>query len=293
MKLTDSIQFASIAKAKELLTTEDLFTQSWSVFDIDSRVGKPNSNKEQLLNHISAQALEWTPEEQELLKNIVASINTNIEEQDFHLPLPNYIYLIKSTMKEEGGAMGYTRGSYIVLNEAISKMEEAVLKKLITHELFHVLTRNSPDFRANMYDLIGFQLMPPTTYPETLKELRITNPDCPQTDSYIILEVEEEEVACMMLLYAKSAFDGGRFFNYLKSGFLELNDHLDIAYKDGSPIIHDVGEVANFYEQVGRNTSYIIHPEEILADNFAFTVLGKEDLKDEWLIREMTNILQK
>jgi hypothetical protein len=32
--------------------------------------------------------------------------------------------------------------------------------------------------------------------------------------------------------------------------------------------------VSNFFEQVGKNTEYVIHPEEILADNFALLVLG-------------------
>lgn len=41
--LADRIKFASIDKAKELLTQEDEFTKSWSQFDIDSRMHKQNS----------------------------------------------------------------------------------------------------------------------------------------------------------------------------------------------------------------------------------------------------------
>jgi hypothetical protein len=34
--------------------------------------------------------------------------------------------------------------------------------------------------------------------------------------------------------------------------------------------------VEDFLEQVGRNTRYVIHPEEILAENFALLITGKE-----------------
>jgi hypothetical protein len=35
------------------------------------------------------------------------------------------------------------------------------------------------------------------------------------------------------------------------------------------------GELTGFFEQIGRNTQYIIHPEEILADNFSLLVREK------------------
>ena len=32
-----------------------------------------------------------------------------------------------------------------------------------------------------------------------------------------------------------------------------------------------------FYEQIGKNTQYIIHPDEVLADNFIIMCMAKED----------------
>ena len=37
-------------------------------------------------------------------------------------------------------------------------------------------------------------------------------------------------------------------------------------------------EVTDFVEQVGQNTDYVIHPEEILADNFALLVIGQQNV---------------
>ena len=54
-----------------------------------------------------------------------------------------------------------------------------------------------------------------------------------------------------------------------------------------------MSEIGNFFEQVGRNTQYIIHPEEIMADNFTFAILGKEDLSNPELVAEIKEVLSK
>ena len=40
---------------------------------------------------------------------------------------------------------------------------------------------------------------------------------------------------------------------------------------DGESTI-DMASISNFYEQIGTNTTYIIHPNEILVDNFVLLV---------------------
>ena len=52
--------------------------------------------------------------------------------------------------------------------------------------------------------------------------------------------------------------------------------------RDGASTIK-TKEVNNFFEQIGRNTNYIIHPDEVLADNFIFLTMwraGEKTLKD-------------
>ena len=46
--------------------------------------------------------------------------------------------------------------------------------------------------------------------------------------------------------------------------------------RDGAPLLAPMNQVGGFFEQVGRNTNYIIHAEEILASNFERLVLGEE-----------------
>jgi hypothetical protein len=47
------------------------------------------------------------------------------------------------------------------------------------------------------------------------------------------------------------------------------------ALREGDPVLLAISEISGFSEQVGRNTGYIIHPEEILADNFSLMVTGR------------------
>ncbi|HEY4785242.1 MAG TPA: hypothetical protein VIH57_04305 [Bacteroidales bacterium] len=292
--LKTKIQFASIEKAKKLLTTEDQFTESWSQFDIDSRLHKTNSRKEDLLKFISDQPLEWTIEEKTKINSVLEAIDKNIIKYGFRINFPDEVFFVKTTGQEEGGADGYTRANYVVLKEKMISRPESELQQVIVHELFHILTRSDNNFRKDMYKIIGFEITNEIVYPLNIQDFRITNPDAPQTDSYIVLRKDGKQVDCMMILYSKNKYDGGNFFKYLNVGFLKLKgpDRKEIDLIEGQPIIYGIKEVSNFFEQVGKNTQYIIHPEEILADNFAFAIDNRKGLPSQWIIESIQNTLR-
>jgi len=50
-------------------------------------------------------------------------------------------------------------------------------------------------------------------------------------------------------------------------------------------------QVFGFLEQIGMNTTYIMHPEEILAENFTFLVQGKKGLPTPEILRKMKLIM--
>jgi len=285
--------FATKAEAQTLLTTPDDFTKAWSAFDIDSRMGKAGSTRAELMDHITAQALEWSEDDKSKINASIARIKTQLTKQNINLTLKEAVTLVKTTAKEEGGAMGYTRGNYIVLAENFHQMGDEDLDKILVHELFHVISRSNPSLRSKLYEIIGFSMMPEVSYPTALLPYRITNPDATQTDSYITLKVSEEEVPCIMILYSKGNYEGGSFFQYLNIGFLKLEAKTkQTVLNEEGPVIYGMQEVENFFEQVGKNTQYIIHPEEIMADNFAFAVLGKEGMTDQAIIEKIRKVLK-
>ncbi len=62
---------------------------------------------------------------------------------------------------------------------------------------------------------------------------------------------------------------------------------------DGQPVLLDPQAVPGYHEQIGRNTKYIIHPEEVLADNFVFLINGRIDLPTQQVVEHMGEVLQQ
>jgi hypothetical protein len=60
-----------------------------------------------------------------------------------------------------------------------------------------------------------------------------------------------------------------------------------------SPKLVGMPGISGFMEQVGRNTQYIIHPEEILADNFAMLVLGEPNVPSPEVLQKMREVLMR
>ncbi len=137
--------------------------------------------------------------------------------------------------------------------------------------------------------------------PLDFQSRKITNPDAPKNDHYILLQVRGREHQAIPILFADPPkYDskrGGEFFDYLQFQFLlveESGGSSIIKPMEGkpSPDLIGIEEVSGYWEQVGRNTDYIIHPEEILADNFMLMILGVPNQPSPEIIEKMENILR-
>lgn len=51
--------------------------------------------------------------------------------------------------------------------------------------------------------------------------------------------------------------------------------------------------VSNYLSLIGENTDYIIHAEEVLADNFVLLVTNSKNIKTKKVVSNMKNILKK
>jgi hypothetical protein len=289
------IQFISVEKASQLLSVDDAYTSNWSQFDLDSRVQKNGSTKAEQLKQMQLELREWTASDKDKLNEQFKHIDSIISSNGYRFSMPDTINFILSTLKDEGGAEGYTRGNNIVLKNNIEQLTDQNLQAIIIHELFHVLTRYDKQFRKDMYEIIGFKLCNEIAYPENLKKYKISNPDAPFKDSYITLMKDSESVDCMMILYSKRDYTKGSFFNYLTIGLLKLkgNQRKEIDFKDGKEQVYALEEVSGFFEQVGRNTGYIIDPEEALADNFVFAITNAKGLDSQWIVDKIQQRLKK
>ena len=146
--------------------------------------------------------------------------------------------------------------------------------------------------REALYQAIGFTACAEVQLEASLQPRKITNPDAPRNDHSIRLRVGGKEVAAVPILFsATEKYDthrGGEFFSYLQFQFLILENG------SGSLSAGEVvppSRVSGFFEQVGRNTDYVIHPEEILAENFAMLVLNEQEVASPAILQRIREIL--
>lgn len=291
--------FATAETGRELLTTRDEFVQRLSPFDRAARLKSADAVSEaRYLEFVGNSVLEWTADERHKVLQALRSIQPQIAT--LAAALPKVVLLVKTTGAEEGGAP-YTRANAVVLPQALIGSTTEKLTATISHELFHVLSRTNPELRDRLYAVIGFEKCHEVAIPTELRARKITNPDAPRNEHCIRLEAGgKSEWMIPILLSSDEQYDigrGGQFFNYLELWFLVVErpgNALDVtpAYEAAQPKLWRLNEVSRFFEQVGQNTNYILHPEEILADNFALLVTGKRVPSSPQIARDLEAILK-
>ena len=295
-----TFEFASVEQGREILARRDEFVSRMSPFDRAARMKTDqNVTEKAYLDFVGANVLPWSPDEREKVVTALQRVLPVLA--GLHLTLPDRILFIKTTGNEEGGA-AYTRSAAIVLptgnlNEAAAKIES-----LISHELFHVMSRANPKLREKLYAAIGFAKCNEATFPEELALRKLTNPDAPVNDHCIQLAVDGKKRWCIPILFAKAdRYDvqrGGEFFHYLQlrlqvGEFDEASSTFTPVTVGGKSKLVDIRETRGFFEQVGKNTGYVIHPEEILADNFALLVTGQRNLPSPEISAQLESLLRK
>lgn len=296
-----SFAFATIEEGKKVLKEQDDFVSRLSPFDRAARMKTDQEVSEAAyLEFVGRNVLDWRPEEKAAVQSALAEIQPKLDE--LSLSFPRTIYFVKTTGKEEGGAE-YTRGNAIVLPPAVlEKSKQASLPALIAHELFHIFSRYNPETRDKLYALIGFQACGEIAFPPALAPVKLTDPDAPRNDHCIQLKTGGGNIWAIPILFSQSPhYDvqkGGEFFEYLQVRLLVVERKQAAisglaTYDPAHPKLLAFDQVSGFYEQVGRNTEYIIHPEEILADNFSLLVMQKKDVRSPDLLQKIDSVLRQ
>jgi hypothetical protein len=280
---TDSVLlFASRQTASEILATDDAYTSRMSQFDRMLRLKSTlRVSPAEYFEHMAGNALAWTNADRARLTPLLKRLSNALG--GYRLPLPPAVLLIKTTGQEEVGD-GHTRANAIVLPLHSLAEDDETLFFLIAHELFHVMTRHDAGFRQAAYALVGFRLGPEVDLPAAIAPLQITNPDAPRHDSFVELRAGGRAVNVVPVLLSRSAvFDpeiGDELDQYWSLRLMVIDqpspaDAPVAAMRNGAPVLLRLNEVNGYVEKVGKNTRYIIHAEEVLAENFAFLVTGE------------------
>lgn len=232
-------------------------------------VGNFNSNEMFLIEGIMYKIYE-------LCKNL----NPNI--------FPIELKLIKTKGQHYGDGVFYTRDNMIIIPQnELDDFSVEIFTEVMAHEIAHIYTRLHPEIKTALYDLIGFQKLNCSTeellIPSELKERILLNPDGIDYTYAVRLRESRDSFFWALPIIAsnKEEFDSAEpdFFNYIDFQLYPVKENYGGKYE---VIVNDYGPSTinpyfreDFLEQIKDNTDYIIHPDEIIADNFKLLLLSQ------------------
>lgn len=295
--LGQELVFDTPSAARELLGKRDPFIERLSPFDRAARM-KTNGPVDEatFLRFVADSVVEWKPADQDRIRAGFDLIREGLQKTG--VPLPPVIHFIQTTGREEGNAP-YTRGNAIIVPSGTVRRPATQLTGMLAHEVFHILSRSNPTLRDRLYAAIGFEPCGEVRHPATLADRRITNPDAPINAHAIEVNLDGERVHGVPILFSTSptydAVRGGEFFAYLKFELLLVERTPDGGHRVLSdatgPRMVPIEKVTGFHEKIGRNTGYILHPEEVLADNFALIVQGITTAKSPEILDRIRGVM--
>lgn len=231
----------------------------------------------------------FSPAEATALAATVTRLH-NASQRAFPGLLPDTVALIKTRGHHYGDGVFYTREHCIILPQSeLTDLKAPALTHIMAHELFHLLSRYRPKLREALYARIGFHPLPQPHWPllldTTLRQRLLLNPDG-ITDRYHIRVRDSAGDTLLLAPLISAAMQPAQtsarnhYMAHFRPGFYPLTAS-DTGYTvqslpDGSSPLH-IHDYPDFRAQITSNTDYIIHPDEILAENFAlilFQCLG-------------------
>jgi hypothetical protein len=280
--LSKRVDFADLHRAQKTLGHKDRWAKQLSDFEMGARqkTTAPTNLKE-FLDFAAGAVRPWTAEEKAAWTVVVDKLSDAMK--GLNLRVPN-IDLIKTSGEEEFGA-AYTRRHAIMFPESMASLPATDSRRayfLLAHEVFHVLSRTDSLLRDDLYALLGFKAVDGFEYPAELEDRRISNPDAFEYLHTLTVQSGSETLDVMPLIQSllplNEVIQLPNFFDALDIVLLSVDAGTGEALRDsnGDLIKYNFGNT-NWVPLMLRNSPFIIHPEEVLADNFATLMEWRAD----------------
>lgn len=132
-----------------------------------ARLENPEGKREDLVSSHVGEVREWTPGRRKQTERIRKSLNDTIRKYGYQIPFPERNNIGKTTMKDEGGAGGYTRSNWIALTDVtFSAGNEQSHTRLLVHGNFHIPIAFQPRIQKKMYEAIDLIFCQRLNYPK-------------------------------------------------------------------------------------------------------------------------------
>jgi len=230
----------------------------------------------------------FTPDESVFAAEVMQEVFNTCREVAPNI-FPDTLILIKTKGNHYGNSVYYTRENTIVIpSDALASGLRDAFRSTMYHELFHVFSRLNPQQRTRLYHLIGFEHigLEKLEVPDSLALRLLYNPDGVDFAQKITLDMGNgTSIDAVPIIFSKHlGFKTGKrtFFSYVDFSLyqIEQNEHGSWSVRtkpDGYSSTLNMRELPDFFRQIKDNTGYIIHPDEVLADNFSFLMQSKKD----------------
>jgi hypothetical protein len=234
-------------------------------------------------SYLSTQVSEWKTQEKDSILHVFEKVKKLCDGVSPRL-FPSGIKLIKMKTGTYGPDVYFTRGKYICIPENIfDQIDMEKQLPVMLHEVFHILSRYNPVLREDLYGLIGFvPLSVPVRYNPDIAGSVLTNPDgVSQRYAVKLYDYRDTMLAVPVI---RSKFRGYKpdvpsFFDYISFDLYKIvcNDTIcvTISSAKGKTTVPP-SCTSTFFKKIRDNTQYIIHPDEIMADNFMLAVLANQ-----------------
>lgn len=232
---------------------------------------------------LQQEVLDFSPVE----KKFIARVMQKVFEHCMALSpalFPDEIKLIKTRGHQYGPLMYYTRGNCIVIpkQELAKQNEEDFLNRLL-HEIFHIVSRYHLEIKHQLYQLIGFQALkvPISHIPIELDKRILLNPNVINFSYAMDVTVQGRLIKIIPITrskYPKPNAAISTYFRHLQFSLYEIqkkqNDWEILCQENGQSTLN-FSDLKDFLNQIGTNTGYASHPDEIMAANFVFLLKRK------------------
>ena len=285
----------SLAAAQAIIKDEkENFFTFINKLDMDiqmKRNSAPESTREEVLEEyksfLKTDVLDFTKEEIEFVNKVFKEAYELCNKVSPNI-FPKEIKLIKTHANHYGEGAYYTRENCIIIPKGQLKMKNynSFLGTMF-HEISHIYTRYNPAKRKALYKLIGFSnLGNPSNLliKDALKKRILLNPDgINYAYSIDLKEKDGRKYSAIPIIASKMDqydSDTPSFFGYLDFNLykVRIQHAVNVITNSEGKTTVDMDHIPDFFEQITDNTGYIIHPDEIIADNFMYIMLrGKEN----------------
>ena len=272
---SDRFVVATPAQAAPIFTADDEFMAVVTPADISIRTRSANGTRADLVRTYAGAFEPWTDDETARIEAMLTRRAGQL--QSIARWLPDTVLIVKSNGAADT-SLPHTRGNAINMGPQLDA-SEAEFEAVFFHELFHVLSRHNAARHDEMYALVGFHPCS-IDLPADVRAQTVTNPDAPALRWAAPFGGDGRSVVAVLFANpprwdpAQPIF--GRYFNLRFLQADTASGQCALTLTNGQPVdIAGDQAMAAIHAAAGANTNYILHAEELLADNFSQLMMGE------------------